>query len=127
MSRQDFYPTIGTEVFPDPGPSSKTMDCDSKSQSKSQSEGGGDPAETTIPVGTQTVTGPGPALAISRRRPMRRGGHNSPDSIFERDGAQTAGASSNPITFGDVLSHYLQQRSAAPKRAMSPKTSRSYD
>jgi hypothetical protein len=130
MGRQDFQDHL-PEVFPDPGASPKTTDCGSKSKSQSQSpsnyDNGIEPSIADVNLTpTAVVTGANPASAMERRRPMRRGGNNSRDSIFERDDAQASGASNGP-TIGDILNHYLQQRSAAPKRAMSPKTSRGYD
>ena len=122
---------IPTSDGPDSnGPSGdSTMDCDSKPKSHKDDSKTHDDKNSTPTADpssyqgpTATTTGPTPAIARRRfPRPMRRDKNDSP-SIFERDEAD----SGNPITVGDIVKSYLNQRAAARKRAPSPRTTRNF-
>ena len=108
------------------------MDCgpNSKSDSKSTSLGnmGSDPTIVSIPKNynypTPTSTGVLPAIAKRRFH-----GHKAvKPSIFERDDpSASSDPTENPITVGDIVARYLQQRAASRKRASRPRTSRGYN
>ncbi|KAF8495777.1 hypothetical protein F5888DRAFT_539797 [Russula emetica] len=111
-----------------PSQSSTTMDCDDdKHKHHDKTDNDQNSASPTIANMNlePTPTGPGPAIARRRfRSPTRR---DRKPSIFERDDAPTTGASTPPITVGDIINHYLGQRAAARKRAQSPRTSRDFN
>ena len=126
---------LPSDVSDSTGPShDSTTDCDSKDKShKDDGKTHDDQNSTTTvnpnpdsnPTTTTTATGPAPAIARRHsRRPMGRGSKNSP-SIFERD-EEPATPSGNPITVGDILNTYLNQRAAARKRAPRPRTTRNF-
>jgi hypothetical protein len=108
------------------------MDCgsNSKSNSKSTSKGNMSPDPTIVSIPKNymypTATSTGVLPAIAKRR--FHGHKKVKPSIFERDDPSASSDSTKkPITVGDIVANYLQQRAASRKRASRPRTSRGYN
>ena len=99
-----------------------TMDCNKGSDAASKGDDKTDDDKHVQTTGVDLNSSPTTALPLIARRRSRglmRRGHKASKapSIFDRDDLPSAtGTTNKPITFGDALANYLQQRRTASRK-----------